>query len=218
MKSLIRNLRTMAAFAAVLAIPHLACAATKSWTTLAPTPVTTNITALTATNLAVPVKFENGSGASARYVGAALLTLTLSPAEPTITVGLSSNTFSFPNSDTTFTPTLNFTTTGSTPSNTYVVTIVGTTNPPTPVPPANYLPITNTFTVTMFTTPPFNPVKVWTNAGVNGNWSTAPNWSPNGAPGASNDVQFSDAALVGTPGAVDNTVDTACTLDRKSVV
>ena len=177
MKSLNRNLRTVAALATVLAIPHLASAATKTWQTLSAAPATTNISANVATNLAVPLTFRNGSGASARYAGPALLTVSLSPAEPTITVGLSSNTFTFLSSDQTFNPTLTFTTTAATPSNTYVVTMIGTTNPPTPI-PANYAPITNTFTVTMATAAPFNPVRVWTNAGVNGNWSTVLNWAP----------------------------------------
>src|ERR1035438_9975096 len=152
MKSPIQKIRMMAALAAALAIPHLASAAVKTWSVLAATPATTNITAGIATNLAVPLTFRNGSGASARYAGPALLTVSLSPAEPTITVGLSSNTFTFLSSDQTFNPTLTFTTTAATPSNTYVVTMIGTTNPPTPV-PANYLPITNTFTVTMATAP-----------------------------------------------------------------
>src|ERR1035441_4798288 len=210
MKSLNRNRRTVAALAAVMAIPHLASAATKTWQTLSAAPATTNISANVATNLAVPLTFRNGSGASARYAGPALLTVSLLPAEPTITVGLSSNTFTFLSSDQTFNPTLTFTTTAATPSNTYVVTMIGTTNPATPI-PANYAPITNTFTVTMATAAPFNPVKVWT-AGVNGNWSNPGNWSPSGAPGSSNDVQFSDLGLVGGAGTVDNTVDAAFTL------
>src|ERR1035441_7491671 len=210
MKSLNRNLRTVAALAAVMAIPHLASAATKTWQTLSAAPATTNISANVATNLAVPLTFRNGSGASARYAGPALLTVSLSPAEPTITVGLSSNTFTFLSSDQTFNPTLTFTTAAATPSNTYVVTMIGTTNPATPI-PANYAPITNTFTVTMATAAPFNPVKVWT-AGVNGNWSNPGNWSPSGAPGSSNDVQFSDLGLIGSAGTVDNTVDAAFTL------
>jgi autotransporter-associated beta strand protein len=213
MKSLIRNLRTMAAFAAALAIPHLASAAVKTWQTLAAAPATTNITAGVATNLTATITFRSGSGASARFVGPGMLSVSVSPPEPTVTVGLSQSTFTFLSTDTTFNPTLTVTTTAATPSNTYVVMIVGTTNPPVPTPPpSGYLPVTNSFTVTMATIPPFDPVKVWTNAGVNGNWSTAPNWSPNGAPGSSNDVRFTDAALVGTVGTVDNTVDTACTL------
>ena len=208
MKSLIRNIRTVAALAAVLAIPHPASAAVKTWQTLAATPATTNITAGMATNLTATITFRNGSGASARYVGAALLTATLSPAEPSITVGLSQSTFTFPSTDTTFSPTLTFTTTSLTPSNSYVVMLVGTTNPPVPTPPpTGYLPITNYFTVTM--TPPFNPVKVWSPAGVNTNWSTAGNWSPSGAPGSSNDVKFFDAGAVGTAGTTNNVVDTS---------
>src|ERR1035438_1377963 len=73
MKSLNRNLRTVAALAAVMAIPHLASATTKTWQTLSAAPATTNISANVATNLAVPLTFRNGSGASARYAGPALL-------------------------------------------------------------------------------------------------------------------------------------------------
>src|ERR1035437_685172 len=54
MKSLILNIRTMAAFAAVLAIPHLASAATKTWTVLSAAPATTNITAGVAANPTTP--------------------------------------------------------------------------------------------------------------------------------------------------------------------
>ena len=212
MKSLNRNLRTVAALAAVMAIPHLASAAVKTWTVLTATPATTNITAGVATNLTAAVKFENGSGASGRFVGPALLSLSLSPAEPTITIGLSQSAFTFPSSDFTNNVTLTFSTTAATPSNTYIVTMVGTTNPPSPAPPPSaYLPITNTFTVTMAAAATFNPIKVWT-AGVNGNWSNPGNWSPSGAPGSSNDVQFSDLGLVGGAGTVDNTVDAAFTL------
>src|ERR1035437_1904672 len=212
MKSLNQNLRTVAALAAVMAIPHLASAAVKTWSVLAATPATTNITAGLATNVTATVKFENGSGSSARFGGSALLTVSVSPAAAGVSASLDTSTFSFPNSDTVFSPTLTFTTTSLTPSNTYVVMIVGTTNPPVPTPPpTGYLPVTNFFTVTMANTPPFNPVKVWT-AGVNGNWSNPGNWSPNGAPGSSNDVQFSDLGLVGGAGTVDNTVDAAFTL------
>jgi hypothetical protein len=129
------------------------------------------------------------------------------PSDPTLTIALSQTNFTFLSANTTFNPTLTFTTTAWTPSNTYVVIIIGNTNPPTPV-NTNVIPVTNTFTVTMATAAPFSPVKVWTPGGVN-DWSTAGNWSPSGAPGSSNDVQFSDLGPVGTPGAVDNTVDAA---------
>jgi len=81
---------------------------------------------------------------------------------------------------------------------------VADTNPPN----ASLVTPTNcTFTITMSTAAPFNPVKVWTNSGINGNWSTAGNWTPSGAPGSSNDVKFFDPGAVGTPGTVDNTMD-----------
>jgi hypothetical protein len=210
MKRLNRNLRTVAALAAVLAILHPASAAAKTWTVLAAAPATTNITAGVATNLTTTLTWTSGSGASARFSGPAALAISLSPAEPTITIALSQTNILFPAANTTTNPTLTFATTALTPSNTYVVTIIGNTNPPTPVNP-NVTPVTNTFTVTMATAAPFNPVKVWT-AGVNGNWSNPGNWSPSGAPGSSNDVQFSDLGLVGSAGTVDNTVDAAFTL------
>src|ERR1035437_10619478 len=128
MKSPIQKIRMMAALAAALAIPHLASAAVKTWTVLAATPATTNITAGLATNVTATVKFENGSGSSARFVGSALLTVSVSPAAAGVSASLDTSTFSFPNSDTVFSPTLTFTTTSLTPSNTYVVMIVGTTN------------------------------------------------------------------------------------------
>ena len=183
MKSLIRNIQMLAVFTAVLAILEPASAAVKTWQTLAAAPATTNITAGVATNLTATITFRNGSGASARYVGAAFLTATLLQTEPSITVGLSQSTFTFPSTDTTFSPTLTVTTTSLTPSNTYVVMLVGTTNPPVPTPPpANYFPVTNYFTITMATGAPFNPVKVWSPGGANTNWSVAANWSPSGAP------------------------------------
>ncbi len=193
-------------FATLLAVPHIAPAAVKTWTVLNAAPATTNITAGTATNVTTTLTWTSGSGASARFAGPALLSVSLSPAEPTITVSLSQTNFTFPTPNTTFNPTLTFATTALTPSNTYTVTIIGNTNPPTFSDP-DIKPVTNTFTVTMATGAPFNPVKVWTNGGVNGNWTTAGNWTPNGAPGSSNDVRFSDVGTVGTVGAVNNTVD-----------
>ena len=208
MQKIIRTIRMASAIAVLFSIPQAGSAATKTWSALSAAPAATNITAGVATNLTATLTWTSGSGASARFVGPGLLSISLAPAEPTITVGLSQTNFTFPSANTTFNPTLTFATTALTPSNTYVVTIIGNTNPPTPVDP-NVIPITNKFTVTMATAAPFNPVKVWTNGGVNGNWSTAGNWTPSGAPGSSNDVQFSDVGLVGTAATVNNTVDAA---------
>jgi hypothetical protein len=191
MKDPIRNIRMLAVLAALLAIPDLASAATKTWVTLAAAPASTNITAGVATNLTTTLTWRNGSGASARFAGPAYLDISVSPSHPTITIALSQTNFTFLSTDTTFNPTLTFATTASTPSNTYVVTIVGNTNPPTPVNP-NVLPVTNYFTVTMATGAVANLVKIWTPAGANTNWSTAANWSPSGAPGSTNDVKFYD--------------------------
>lgn len=181
MKALIRNIRMLMAFAAMLAIPHLASAATKTWTVLAAAPATTNITAGVAASLTTTLTWTSGSGASARFVGPAFLDISVLPADPTITLALSQTNFTFPSANTTFNPTLTVTTTGSTPSNTYVVTIIGNTNPPTPV-NANVVPITNTFTVTMAAAAPYSPVKVWT---ARRQWQLVKRWQlvPERCPG-----------------------------------
>jgi autotransporter-associated beta strand protein len=196
----------MAACAAVLAIPYVASAATKTFQSVTPTPTSAVAAPGIATNITADVAVRNGSGAGARFVGTAQITASVLPAAAGVSATITSTNLVYPNSDTTYHSTLTFTTTSLTPSNTYVVIIIADTNNP---PGVNILPVTNYFTVTMASAPPFNPVKIWTNAGVNGNWSTGPNWSPNGAPGSSNDVQFCDAGVVGTAGAVDNTMDAA---------
>ena len=208
MRILSQNLRTMVAFAALLAITHPAFAATKTWSSMTATPTTTNLTAGVGANVTANVSLRNGSGASARYAGPATLTTVIVPSDPSITATLSQTVVTFPSTDLTTNVTLTVTTTSLTPSNTYVVTITANTNPPS----ANVLPVTNTLTVTMATGAPFNSGKVWTPGGVNGSWLNVGNWSPSGAPGASNDVQFSDLGVVGSAGVVDNTVDAAFSL------
>ncbi|HSU54986.1 MAG TPA: hypothetical protein VLT36_13085, partial [Candidatus Dormibacteraeota bacterium] len=175
------------------------------------TPAITNITAGGATNLTATIALRNGFGSSARFAGPAILTATVAPSDPNITATMNPATLNFPTTDTTLFSTVTVATTSLLLSNTYIVTIIANTNPPTPVNP-NVTPVTNTYTITMGTTPLFNPVKTWTPGGVNGNWSTAGNWSPSGAPDSSNDVLFIDLGAVGTPGTVDNTVDSAFTL------
>ena len=86
MKTLIRNIRTMAAFAAALAIPHLAFAA-KSFGSLAAVPASTNITVGLATNLAASVTFVTGSGGSF-YAGEATFVMSVAPSDPTVTAAL----------------------------------------------------------------------------------------------------------------------------------
>ena len=104
---------------------------------------------------------------------------------------------------------LTVSTTSLTPSNTYIVSIVVSSNPPNAT---LVTPITNTFTITMASGAPFTPVMVWNPAGANTNWSFAGNWSPTGPPGASNDVFFYDTGAAGAAGTVDNTIDSNFTI------
>src|SRR5260221_7268273 len=113
--------------------------------------------------------------------------MTISPSDPSVTATITNNPVNLATASAVTNAFLSFTTTASTPSNTYTVTIVANTNP------ANaslVTPITNIFTVSMAVAGPFNPLKLWSPAGANTNWSIAGNWSPSGAPGSSNDVQF----------------------------
>ena len=169
-------------------------------------PASTNVTAGAATNVLATITLVNGSSGSTRYIGDAVITASVSPAEPTITTLLSPSVVTFPNATTTTNITLTVTTTALTPSNTYVFTIIANTNAPDPT---KVTPVTNFFTLTMAVGGPFNPLKTWSPGGVNGNWTTTGNWSPSGVPGSSNDVLFTDLGLVGTVGTVDNTVDTS---------
>jgi len=207
MNPLTRPLRTIAALAFLLGIPTASFAANKTWVSMTATPPTTNITAGVAANLTSVIALRNGSGASARYVGPASLTISVSPADPNITASVNPTTLTYPNSDTTLSATVSVATTSLLLSNTYVVTITANTNPVS----GSVTPTNCTFTISMVTAPPFDPVKLWS-AGVNGNWSTAGNWTPGGAPTSVNDVRFSDTGVVGTSATVNNTVDASFTI------
>ncbi len=189
----------------VLALPQLASAA-RSFATFSISPASANVTAGVATNVSGVETVINGSGGSTRYVGPAALTTTISPNEPTITVTMNPPTLTFPAATSTMTSTCTVATASITPPGTYVVTIVINTNPPN----ANVIPSTNTFTVNVGSV--FVPLKTWTPGGVNNNWSTAGNWTASGAPTPSNDVLFVDLGAVGTPGQVDNVVDSGQTI------
>lgn len=168
------------------------------------TPASTNITPGVAANLTTTINLSGNGSGSTGFKGPATFALSVLPAEPTITLSISNNPVVLATASSTTNAVLTVTTTALTPSNTYLVTIVADTNPPN----ASLVTPTNcTFTITMSTAAPFNPVKVWTNGGINGNWSTSGNWTPSGAPGSSNDVKFFDPGAVGTPGTVDNTMD-----------
>ena len=101
MKSLIPNLRTMAALAAVLAIPHLASAA-RTFQSVIVTPASTNITAGVATNVTANVAVRNGSSGSGRFIGTAQITASVSPSATGVSATITSTNLVYPNADTTF--------------------------------------------------------------------------------------------------------------------
>jgi autotransporter-associated beta strand protein len=212
MMSIFRTTSRIAVVAAMLSVSQLAHGATRVFLSLTANPATTNLAPGVATNISVPVTIATGSSGSTSYTGPGLYSLSLSPAEPTISLSLSTTNFNLPIRPSSDSTTLFFSTTAGTPSNTYTVTIVGNTNPPT----SGVTPITNTFVVTMSVAAPFNPLKTWAPAGANTNWSVAGNWSPIGAPGSSTDIRFFDAGAVGTPGTVNNFADTSFTLGSLS--
>jgi autotransporter-associated beta strand protein len=204
MNNLTRTLRTAIAFAAMFALPHLASAAVRTFTSVTPAPVSTNVTAGVATTNISTVSVRNGSGASTRFIGTALITATVSPVEPTVTASISPTNLVFVNADATLTTTLTVTTTTGTPVGTYVVQIVADTNFP---PGVNITPKTNFFTLNVGAV--FVPQKAWSPAGVNTNWSTAANWTNSGVPTISNDVVFIDLGATNAAGTVDNVVDSS---------
>ena len=101
--------------------------------------------------------------------------------------------------------TLTVTTTGATPTGTYILTISGTDGTQTNTDTVSLIVINN------LTAAP--GTLVWTNAGMDANWSTALNWlnvtaGGNGAPGPANDLLFTNTAAVGTANTTNNLVDT----------
>jgi len=206
MKILTRILQFIAVLA-VFAMAHAASAANRTFAAVTPNPTSTNVPSGVATTNTSTVSIRNGSGASTRFVGTALITASVSPAEATITASLNPTNLVYPTSDTTLTSTLAVTTTAGTPAGTYLIRIVANTNPPAQ---SNIIPVTNTFTLNVGAV--FMPQKIWSPAGVNTNWSTPENWTQSGAPTPSNDVDFFDTGAVGAPGIVDNVVDASLTI------
>jgi autotransporter-associated beta strand protein len=207
MKTLTRTLQTVGAVAVIFGMPYLASAAQKTFVSVTPSPTSASVSTGVATTNTSTVSVRNGSGSTARFVGTALLTVSVSPSDPTVVASISPTNLVFPNADTTLTSTLTVTTTASTPANTYVVQIVADTNNP---PQANITPKTNFYTLNVGAV--FVPQKIWSPAGVNTDWSTAGNWINSGVPTPSNDVTFIDLGAVGTAGTVDNVVDTSLTI------
>ena len=128
-----------------LALPQSALASPRVFQSLTISPGTTNVTAgttVTAT-VALGTKASSGttaSGAVILYVGSIL------PSDPSIGTGINPNSFTIA-TDATNTSTLTVTTTAGTPLNTYVLSVVGSTNPAAGGNATT--PITNTFTITV---------------------------------------------------------------------
>jgi autotransporter-associated beta strand protein len=207
MKTILRNFLALLIFSTIVAMPYLASAANRSFTSVTPSPASASVSAGVATINTSAVAVRSGSGASTRFIGTAQITVSVSPSEPTVVASLVSTNLVYPNADTTYTSTLTVTTTASTPANTYVVQIVANTNNP---PQASITPTTNFYTLNVGAV--FVPQKIWSPAGANTNWSTAGNWTNSGVPTPSNDVTFIDLGLAGTAGTVDNVVDSNFTI------
>lgn len=205
MNTLIRNVRAVACLVAIFALPQLASAA-KSFAIFSLAPNSANVPLGTATNITAVETIENGTTSSARFVGPATLSATVSPANPNITVSFNPSTLTFPASTSTMMSTVTVASASSVLSGTYVVSIVINTNPPS----SNVIPSTNTFTLNVGSV--FIPQKTWTPAGVNTNWSTGANWTATGAPVSSNDLFFVDSGAAGTSNVVDNVVDSSQTI------
>lgn len=208
MKTLTRTLQTVTAFAVIFGMPYLASAAQKTFAQVTPSPASASVSTGVATTNTSIVTVENGSGSSARFVGTALITATVTNPDPSVVVSISPTNLVFPNADTFLTSTVTVTTTASTPANAYVVQIVANTNNP---PQANITPKTNFYTLNVSAGAPFVPQKIWSPAGVNTNWSTAGNWTNSGVPTPSNDVIFIDLGAT-SAGTVDNVVDSSLTI------
>ncbi len=208
MKTSIRILSLVVLAAAVLGLPRVASAA-KVFASMSALPISTNVTPGVAANVSTTISVVNGNAGSSVTAGTACaFSVSVAPAEPTLTAAMSVTNFSAvkPGTQTTL---LTVQTTSLTPANTYVFTVWANSNPSNS---ATITPISTTYTLTVAASGPFNPVMLWSPAGVNTNWSTAGNWSPNGPPVSSNDVDFFDLGAVGSAGAVDNYVDSSLTI------
>ncbi|HEV2694627.1 MAG TPA: PQQ-dependent sugar dehydrogenase [Verrucomicrobiae bacterium] len=104
--------------------------------------------------------------------------------------------------------TLTITTTGATPAGTYTLTVSGTDGSQTNTDTASLIINNNVIA------PP--GTLIWTNAGADLNWGTSLNWinvtaGGNGAPGAANDLLFTNPAVVTTT-TINNIADSGFTV------
>jgi fibronectin-binding autotransporter adhesin len=204
MKTLTRTLQTVAAVAAIFAMPHLASAAQKQFS-VSVSPSVTNVLAGIATNVTVTVTDKSTAGS---FVGSVTNSVIVSPSGQGVTASFSSSSsITVSNSASLVSGgsanlTLYIAATATATSNVvYTITVQGSNTAATGNSPikgsasANYSFIFGNV-----------PTMVWTPAGVDTNWSTAGNWSPSGPPGLNNDATFIDTGAT-TVGTVDNVVD-----------
>jgi hypothetical protein len=187
---------------AVIAVPHLASAAQgpSKWTvTLSPTSII--VTPGVASNATSTVTITEGSSLAASTNGVTI-SVAVSPSGAGVTASVLTNE---PFTGASSTTTLNITNTAGAAAQAYTVTVTG----------ASTFPGSSDFAgPAVFTYNVGAPAlgRIWTNAGVNINWSTAGNWVPNGPPGSTNDVQFYDGSATNAAGLVDNVVDSSLTI------
>ncbi|HSY18041.1 MAG TPA: autotransporter-associated beta strand repeat-containing protein [Candidatus Acidoferrales bacterium] len=204
MKQLTRTLQTCIALAIMVAMPNMVSAATKKFT-ISLSPTATNVLAGVATNVAITVTDTSSAG---NFTGIVTNGVTVSPAGQGVTASYSSSSLViFSNSPTvpatgTASLTLYVSATAvATPNIVYTITVTGSNvtasgNVPSGIASAKYSFIVGNV-----------PTMTWNPGGVDLNWSTGGNWSPNGPPGLFNDATFIDLGAVGSAGTVDNTVD-----------
>jgi autotransporter-associated beta strand protein len=218
MKTIIRLFQTTTMLLVVFALPQIASAA-KSFNggppAMTATPTSINVTAGLATNVTTVIALFDGNtsssvGNNSNCVYSVSVTTNGVIDSSDMAIGLSVTNFtSLKGFQQTPILTVTSSITALTLSNTYVLTIWANNNPSNST---AITPISATFTITMVAAPPPSPVKVWSPAGVDTNWSTGANWTPAGVPGSTNDLFFYDIGTVGSAGAVNNVLNNSMTI------
>jgi len=206
MKTLVKTLRIVVAITVMLAIPHFASGATKKFT-VSVSPLTTNVMANLATNVAIIVTDTSPSGNTFNAV--VTNSVIVSPAGQGVTASYSltssvttSNSPTVPAAGSASLTLYVSATAAATPNIVYTITATGTNSSATGnTPISGYATAIYQFTVG---TP---PQIIWSPAGVNSNWSNAGNWSPSSVPNILNDVTFLDNGGTNAPDVTNNVVD-----------
>src|SRR3954465_15326007 len=113
------NIRALVALTVILGCGHDCFAAPKLFGPIGTVPPTTNVTAGIAANLSATVNIAGNGSGSTGYKGPVTFTLSIAPAEPTITLNISNNPATLAGVSSSTSAVLTVTTTALTPSNTY---------------------------------------------------------------------------------------------------